>query len=76
MSDIFLKNLPPEIYRHIFHFLNPISKPILSVSLLNLNWCTQCGEYLQEHYLNSSKSDYICLKCYNFNEQLYYSVSN
>lgn len=72
MSEFILKNISPEIYRHIFQFLNPISKPSVSPSLININWCSQCGEYLQSvHYLNEQKNDYICLECYQFNEKKY-----
>ena len=70
MFDFILKNIPSEIYRHIFLFLNPISKPSISQSLININWCSQCGEYLKNiYYLNGLKNDYICLECYQFNDR-------
>ena len=70
MSEFILKNVPLEIYQYIFHFLNPISKPVVCPSLININWCSRCGEYLKGvYYLNYQTNDYICLECYQFNNR-------
>lgn len=69
MSEIIIRKIPPEIYQYIFTFLNPISKATVSSSLININWCSQCGEYLQSvYYLNYQEQDYICRECYLFND--------
>ena len=69
MSDIIIKLIPLEIYQHIFTFLNPISKSSICSSLININWCSQCGEYLRiVYYFNCQENDYICKECYQFNE--------
>jgi len=65
-----LKNIPPEISRYIYRFLNPISCALTSETLMNINWCSQCGEFLLEHYLNKTKDDYICLPCFYLNKTI------
>lgn len=69
MSEIIIKRVPPEIYQYIFTFLNPISKALVCSSLVNINWCSQCGEYLRNvYYFNYQERDYICRECYLFNK--------
>ena len=61
-------DLPDELYRHIYKYLNPISKASICFSLVNLNWCNKCGEYLKNvYYLDYFSCDYICQECYIFN---------
>lgn len=70
MSEFILKKVPIEIYQYIFHFLNPISKPVVCTSLINISWCSLCGEYLRDiYFLNSQMNDYICVECYQFNDR-------
>ena len=71
MSEIIIRKIPPEIYQYIYTFLNPIAKASICPSLVNINWCSQCGEYLRSvYYLNYHEHDYICRECYLFNAYL------
>ena len=66
-----MKNIPEEIYRLIYSYVNPISKP--TKIKRNIVWCKKCGEILRDGdwYINVSNVDYFmsytCKNCNNDN---------
>jgi len=69
-----MNNLPHEIYRHIFSFINPIFSPKLYQS--SHLWCFKCGEFLiNSEWIvictpNAGYIDYSCKHC-NFINRIY-----
>ena len=69
--------LPEELYRYIYTFLNPISKPF-DITINNLFFCERCGENLKNNgnwYLLLDNDieclSYTCLICLNL--YIYYN---
>ena len=64
MKNNLLYNLPPELQRYIYMFLNSITKPVTKKS--KLNWCEKCGEILVngDWFMSfSNEEPYLVYEC-------------
>lgn len=73
MCDHILKQLPDEISREIYGYLNPIKKACIRKHNGDIfNWCKLCGEkpkLISFRFFSDSEDDcdYIkCLKCFYY----------
>ena len=65
MGNNLLYNLPPELHRYIYMFLNPITIPYKKKS--RVNWCDNCGEILEDGdwFMSFGNEDFFNLKLAN-----------
>ena len=69
MENNLLYNLPPELHRYIYMFLNPITTPYKKKS--RVNWCDNCGENLEDGdwFMSfGNEEPYIIYECNNCEE--------